>query len=705
MDAQSKPKVLRHRSVRELYVKSHAIVIGISNYKNEKLYLKNTVNDAKEIAKILEEKYDFEVRLLIDEQASKQELEELFIDTIRGQAIGEKDRLLVYYAGHGVLRSSARGRGGVFEESFIVPFDAKPGSHSTYVNLDILTNNCQFCHAKHVLLILDSCYSGSALVNRRNFELESDQDDRYLAGKISKRSFQVIAATSRDQAALDGWFGSDHGAFTESLLQLLNNEFDPDHDGILTASEVGAYLEKYVPRSRVPQNPIYGHLPESDWGEFVFKIFSDRGTLHSNEQISSENSPIQDRADKITVLREMAATSIQNTDYRSARVFYDKILDLQPRDVDSLVGKGRSLYLEAGTLSEQGKYQEARECFERALALNPDNTTANTWNARTHNMLGKYQEAINFYNKAIALEPNSYDAIGEKAYALNMLGKYQEAIECFDKAIALEPEFSLAVWGKGEALRGLGKYQEAIKLYDKAIALEPEFSLAVWGKGEALRGLGKYQEAIECFDKAIALEPSNLDILQGTSDTLRMLGKYQEAIECAERATSLDPKSAQSYALKGYALYDLEKFQEAIDFLDKAIAIKPDYPHALNEKGYALLRLGNYHEAIHCFNNAISLDPDRYDSFVGKSISFRQLEKYQEAIECADKAIAINPDKSAAFESKGHAFYDLGMYQEAIDCFDKVLLINPGETEVAKFKKAILDKHKKGNSRRWRKPW
>ena len=48
--------------------------------------------------------------------------------------------------------------------------------------------------------------------------------------------------------------------------------------------------------------------------------------------------------------------------------------------------------------------------------------------------LGRYEEAIECYDKAIELDPDYADAWKHKGDALYELGRYEEAIECYDKA-------------------------------------------------------------------------------------------------------------------------------------------------------------------------------------------------------------------------------------------------------------------------------
>jgi len=67
--------------------------------------------------------------------------------------------------------------------------------------------------------------------------------------------------------------------------------------------------------------------------------------------------------------------------------------------------------IEKGTLLlEDAKYDEALECFDKVLSLDPKNTHA--WNQKgvALRSLGRYDEAIRCFNKALEIVPKDLDA-------------------------------------------------------------------------------------------------------------------------------------------------------------------------------------------------------------------------------------------------------------------------------------------------------
>jgi len=130
-----------------------ALIIGINDYKDPKIQdLETPVNDAKAMAKLLRERYGFQVKLLLGRKATKKAI----YKALRSLASSTKpnDSILIYYAGHGDLDRT-------YDDGWWIPVDAKGGDPFTYLGNVQVQKSMQSMKARHVLLISDSCYSGT----------------------------------------------------------------------------------------------------------------------------------------------------------------------------------------------------------------------------------------------------------------------------------------------------------------------------------------------------------------------------------------------------------------------------------------------------------------------------------------------------------------------------------------------------------------
>jgi hypothetical protein len=143
--------------------------------------------------------------------------------------------------------------------------------------MDDLVKACQKCPAKHVLLILDCCYSGYAA--KRSIEVEKPKraTNSYIKDLTSRRAIQVLAAGEEDQPVNDSGERPGYSAFTGALLDILESGIDLDNDGVLTCREIGLKLRAEVARHTTAgtlQVPIYSDIFGSENGDLVFMMYN-----------------------------------------------------------------------------------------------------------------------------------------------------------------------------------------------------------------------------------------------------------------------------------------------------------------------------------------------------------------------------------------------------------------------------------------------
>jgi TolB-like protein/Flp pilus assembly protein TadD len=113
-------------------------------------------------------------------------------------------------------------------------------------------------------------------------------------------------------------------------------------------------------------------------------------------------------------------------------------------------------YLALGYVSETGSldFPQAREAYERALALTPGNAEVLRESGEFLSVMGKFNAGVSALRRAVVLDPlnrRSYFALG---YGLYFARRYGEAIAAFEDSISLNP----ADMGS-YAFRGLAYYE------------------------------------------------------------------------------------------------------------------------------------------------------------------------------------------------------------------------------------------------------
>lgn len=249
------------------------VAVGIDRYQHWP-ELDSAVADARGVLALFTQKLGFvELRpALFDEQATAAALTSLVRDELPSRLRAD-DSLVLFFAGHGQTRSTRVGARAV-ESGYLVPAPARRGQFGDLLPIDTFLNDLSSLPARHVLVILDACHSGFAL-GQAMVRTRSDvayRDD--LAGRLSRK---VITSARRDQQALDGGPVPGHSLFTGMLVEGFNwGRADLDGNGLVTASELGLYLQQEVGRAaqgrEQRQTPDFGSFGLDDRGELVISL-------------------------------------------------------------------------------------------------------------------------------------------------------------------------------------------------------------------------------------------------------------------------------------------------------------------------------------------------------------------------------------------------------------------------------------------------
>ena len=123
------------------------------------------------------------------------------------------------------------------------------------------------------------------------------------------------------------------------------------------------------------------------------------------------------------------------------------------------------------------RWEEAETSFKRALALNPNNTTALRWYSSILIYLGRFQEALSYQYKALELDPFSLHANTELGARFNYMGDFVKAIRQLEEVIEIEPDFMFALTQLALSYEKLGLHELALASAEKAFKLSPTWEI------------------------------------------------------------------------------------------------------------------------------------------------------------------------------------------------------------------------------------
>ena len=226
----------------------HALIIGNNDYQNLPT-LETAVNDAKAVARTLTKDYGFKVKTLINATHAD------IIDTLDEyrETLTDLDNLLIYYAGHGWLDEDTN-------RGYWLPVDAKKNRRSRWVSNATITDSLKGLRAKHVMVVADSCYSGT-LVRGAGVSLRTSDYWKKMANKRTR-----VALTSGGLEPVADKGGGGHSPFAKAFIETLKN-----NDAVMDATQMFSAMRRPV-MINTNQTPEYSDVRNAghDGGDFLF---------------------------------------------------------------------------------------------------------------------------------------------------------------------------------------------------------------------------------------------------------------------------------------------------------------------------------------------------------------------------------------------------------------------------------------------------
>lgn len=273
------------------------MVFAVDTYREGLPCLRSAVNDGRAIAAHLRDDHGFTVEARFEGEATAQALMELLETRFAGELTAH-DRLIVYFAGHGLAIDGEDGPAG-----YLMLAEAERSRPDSYLGMKRFHDALAQLRCRHVLVILDCCFAGtfrwSSLRDATAMSrvLYRERYDRF----VTSAAWQVLTSASADQVALDRLHGDrgegqgEHSPFAAALLAALGGAADLTGDALITASELGVYLREQVEPSVEAlgraQTPQLFPLNKHERGEFVFQVPGRRLALPAAPALTQENNP------------------------------------------------------------------------------------------------------------------------------------------------------------------------------------------------------------------------------------------------------------------------------------------------------------------------------------------------------------------------------------------------------------------------------
>jgi uncharacterized caspase-like protein len=240
----------------------YAVVIGNNTYRDAGYAaLKSAASDATAVSNVLQSRYGYQTTVLLN--ASRLEILSALNDA--REKLGNNDNLLIYYAGHGEMDAAGKG--------YWVPSDGVAGNSKSWISNAQISDLLNAMPAKHVLTVVDSCYSGTMTrASAPSFDPGSMPPEKWNTWvKTMANGRSRTALTSGGLQPVPDVGAGNHSYFARAFIGALQ-----DNNKLLEAGRLYRTVSTQVALTSVkaplPQNPQYAAIRFAghESGEFFF---------------------------------------------------------------------------------------------------------------------------------------------------------------------------------------------------------------------------------------------------------------------------------------------------------------------------------------------------------------------------------------------------------------------------------------------------
>jgi tetratricopeptide (TPR) repeat protein len=112
---------------------------------------------------------------------------------------------------------------------------------------------------------------------------------------------------------------------------------------------------------------------------------------------------------------------------------------------------------------KEKRFSKARQELDKAIEINPENSEAYFWRARTLIKMVKYDEAVMDLKKGIDLKPEYGPAYDNLGWLLILSDNYEESLYYLNRSIELKPDNAWAHFMRGRVFYKMGDIETALE--------------------------------------------------------------------------------------------------------------------------------------------------------------------------------------------------------------------------------------------------
>jgi len=574
---------------------TRAVIIGISDYQNEKIPdLQYADKDALAFKDYLQSQAggnlpETNIKLLTNENATMGKMA-MALEWL--MEVSEKgDKAIIYFSGHGDVEKKT-----AMQHGFLLTHDSPANVYMAgafpifYLQSIIATLSGK---AVQTTMITDACRAGKLAGNSAN---GTQVTNNALAQQFANE-VKILSCQPNEFSVEGEQWGQGRGCFSYHLINGLKGLADKNGDAIVSLKEIERYLEDKVAEEVAPQqqNPftignktailakvdatvLASLKAEQEFNTPQFAAISSKGAT-SIEKLATKH--------KVWInqfLQHLEKKELLQPKKACAEYFYNKIImtpELQRFHTQMTRGYAAALIDEGQQYINQMLAGDGQliDAFAYTRSKNVDlfpmylNKAARLLTEKHYLYKQLKQKAYFFQGVALKNQLLREKKTNRKAKKL-----VKAAFKAYQKALALDSTAAYVHLALAKAYGDQGDFTKSINHIDKAIYYAPQWALAKATKGIILTQQGKTEEALSAFENALQKDSSQVYIYQWLAKTNRELGNLKGAkkwnqLQINQIEHSKTSKEYPSYynGLLAIAYSEIGAYEKAMPLFHQAI--------------------------------------------------------------------------------------------------------------------------------------
>jgi tetratricopeptide (TPR) repeat protein len=181
-------------------------------------------------------------------------------------------------------------------------------------------------------------------------------------------------------------------------------------------------------------------------------------------------------------------------------------------------------------LAARGDFAGAEALFAQAVEARPNSGQLLHLLGQVRLKLGRFAEAREPLERAVAFLPRDTAAQINLAGCLGHLSQHEAALATLDRAARLKPGDAAIAFNRGRTLETLGRTDEAEHAYDEALSIDHRLIPALSARASLLAARGDWVGALGDLDRALASRPDEHALKLRRGELLLQQGDWSRGL-------------------------------------------------------------------------------------------------------------------------------------------------------------------------------